>query len=78
MSPKVIKVQANTDYTLTLTFANSDRRKFDVRPYLNIGDFNELKDLAIFMSVKPFMGSIQWSNELDFSPDTLYEEGQPI
>jgi len=78
MSPKVIKVQANTDYTLILTFANSDRRKFDVRPYLNIGDFNELKDLAIFMSVKPFMGSIQWSNELDFSPDTLYEEGQPI
>ena len=78
MSPKVTKVQANTDYTLIVTFSNSDRRKFDVRPYLNIGDFTELKDLSVFMSVKPFMGSIQWSNELDFSPDTLYEEGQPV
>ena len=78
MSPKVIKVQANTDYTLIVTFSNSDRRIFDVRPYLNIGDFTELKDLSMFMSVIPFMGSIQWSNELDFSRDTLYEEGQPI
>ena len=78
MSPKVIKVQANKDYTLVLTFSNNDIRKFDVKPYLNIGDFTELKDISMFMSVKLFMGSIQWSNELDFSPDTLYEEGQPV
>ena len=78
MSPKVIEVRANTDYTLTLTFSNNDRRKFDVSPYLNMGDFTELQDLAIFMNVKTFMGSIQWGNELDLSPDTLYEEGQPI
>ena len=78
MSPKVIEVKANKDYTLLLTFSNNDMRRFDVKPYLKFGDFTELKDLSLFMSVRPFMGSIQWSNELDFSPDTLYEEGQPV
>jgi hypothetical protein len=32
----------------------------------------ELQSIAYFQQVKPFFGGVQWPNEQDFSPDTLY------
>jgi len=72
MNPRVKAVRPNPDYTLTLTFANGEVKSFDVKPYLNIGIFKELKDLSLFNTVKPFLGSIKWKNGQDFCPDTLY------
>ena len=37
-------------------------------------DIKELKDLKVFNSVKPVLGSIQWQGGQDFCPDTLYLE----
>lgn len=51
---------------------------FDVKPYLETGMFSELKNLAVFNSVKPFFGSVQWENGLDLCPDTLYIDGKNI
>jgi hypothetical protein len=78
MNPRVKEVKPNFDYTLTLTFANGEVKSFDVKPYLNIGIFRELKDPSLFNSVKPFLGSIQWKNGQDLCPDTLYLESEPI
>ncbi len=72
MNPRVKKVKSNPDYTLTLTFTNNEVKIFDVKPYLEKGIFRELKDLSLFNSVKPFLGSIQWQNGQDLCPDTLY------
>ena len=72
MNPRIKAVKPNVDYTLTLTFTNDEVKVFDVKPYLDKGIFKELRDLSIFNSVKPFLGSIQWKNEQDFCPDTLY------
>jgi len=74
MNPRVSAVKANLDYTLTLTFANGEVKCFDVKPYLERGVFQELKDLRAFNSVQPILGSIQWSGGQDLCPDTLYEE----
>jgi hypothetical protein len=74
MNPRVKDVRPNSDYTLTITFTNGEIKSFDVKPYLNIGIFRELKDKSLFNSVKPFLGSIQWKNGQDFCPDTLYLE----
>ena len=71
-------VKPNPDYTLTLVFTDGSARRFDVKPYLNLGIFQELKDLALFNSVKPFLGSIQWKNGQDFCPDTLYLDSIPM
>jgi hypothetical protein len=49
---------------------------FDVKPYLEIGDFKELKDLSIFNTASVFMGTVQWANELDIAPETLYKESK--
>jgi hypothetical protein len=76
MNPRVINVKPEKDYKLLITFSNNDVKAFDVRPYLEIGLFKELKDISLFNSVKPFPGSIQWSNGLDLCPDTLFLESK--
>ena len=74
MNPRVKEVKPNSDYTLIIVFANGEVRRFDVKPYLDKGIFQELRDKTLFNSVKPFLGSIQWQNGQDFCPDTLYLE----
>ena len=60
MNPRVKKVSPNPDYTISLTFENGENRIFDVKPYLEKGIFQDLKDFKIFNSVKPVLGSVQW------------------
>ena len=43
-----------------------------MKPYLGRGIFKALRDPAMFNSVRPFMGTIQWANEADLCPDTVY------
>jgi len=76
MNPRVEEVVADQDFTLLITFNNGEKKRFDVKPYLDTGIFSELKEPEIFYSVKPFMGSIEWSNGADLCPDTLYLDGE--
>ena len=75
---KVIAVKANDDFSLDLKFNDNSTRRFDARPYLDYGVFNELKDIGYFKQVKIAHGTVQWPNGQDISPDTLYIESQPI
>jgi hypothetical protein len=76
MNPRVIDVKPENDFVLLVTFTNGEKKRFDVKPYLGIGIFKELRDRSMFNSVKPFLGSIQWANGVDLCPDTLYTESQ--
>ncbi len=78
MNPRVITVKANPDFTLLLTFANKQKRIFDMKPYLSIGVFRQLKDYSKFKKVKPFYGSITWATGQDLCPDTLYLDSKRI
>ncbi|MBM3127469.1 MAG: DUF2442 domain-containing protein [Chloroflexi bacterium] len=77
MNPRVRTAKPNPDYTITLGFTNGEVKRFDVKPYLSIGIFRELKDTRVFNSVKPFLGSVQWEHGQDFCPDTLYMDSVP-
>lgn len=72
MNPRVVGVKPNPDYTITLTFASGEIKQFDVKPYLDKGIFQELRDLRVFNAVRPFLGSVTWPGGQDFCPDTLY------
>jgi hypothetical protein len=74
MKAKVSKVKPLSNYQLELTFNTNEVKIFDVKPYLNKGIFNELKEPEIFYKVRESFGSILWPNGQDFGPDTLYEE----
>ncbi|MGD0058894.1 MAG: DUF2442 domain-containing protein [Verrucomicrobiia bacterium] len=78
LNPRVKAVRPQGNYTLRLTFTNGEVRIFDVKPYLSTGIFRPLQNLGVFNSVRPFLGSVQWSNEADLCPDTLYEKSVPL
>jgi len=73
---KVISAKANDDFTLDLEFTDGSCRRFDAKPYLEKGIFTELKDLTYFKNIKIVFGTVQWKNEQDFAPETLYLESK--
>lgn len=75
---RVLAVKPNDDFTLDLTFDDGLSRRFDAKPYLNTGIFVELKDPEYFMNVVVSYGTVQWKNEQDFAPETLYLESELI
>ena len=62
------------DYFLLLKFENEEEKLFDVKPYLEFGKFQELKDQKLFNSVKVSFDSIEWDNHLDLDPELLYQK----
>jgi len=73
---KVIEATANDDLTLDLRFTDGSRRRFDTKPYLELGVFRELKDVNYFRNVTVAYGTVQWPNEQDLAPETLYIESE--
>ncbi len=67
-------VKALDNYLLLLKFENEEEKLFDVKPYLEIGKFKELKNENLFKSVKVCFDSIEWDNQLDLDPEPLYEK----
>ena len=76
MEPELKEVKANSDYTLILTFNNGEVKIFDMKPYLNLGIFKELKDLKLFNSVRKSFDTVEWPNEADIDPEILYNESK--
>ena len=70
--PKAIRVLPQKDYCLLVTFNNNEQRVFDMSSYLAHKPFEELKNPALFNTVKPAGLSIEWINGQDICPDDLY------
>lgn len=66
-------VTPQDNYLLFLIFENGEKRQFDMKPYLDLGIFKELRDLRMFRTVKKSFDSIEWENEADLDPEVLYQ-----
>jgi hypothetical protein len=66
------------DYLLLLVFENGEKRQFDMKPYLDVGIFQELKDKRVFGTVHKNFDTIEWDNEADFDPEILYQKSIKI
>jgi len=73
----VIDVKPKENYILHLTFANGEKRQFDMKPYLDHGIFSELQDVNLFNSVRTSFDTIEWANAADFDPESLYLGSTP-
>ncbi|OYT13808.1 MAG: hypothetical protein B6I19_03250 [Bacteroidetes bacterium 4572_114] len=71
MISKLQKVRPLDDYLLLLTYENGEKRKFDVKPYLDLGIFKELKDKTVFNTVRKSFDTIEWANEADLDPEII-------
>ncbi len=67
-------------YKLRLKFENSEYKLVDLAPHLEGKIFKPLKDISYFklVSLNKDIDTIVWPNNADFSPDFLYETGEPI
>jgi len=74
----VKEVRPQDDFHLLLTFENGEKRLFDMKPYLDVGIFKALKDIRLFKTVKTSFDTIEWDNEADFDPETLYHQSISI
>jgi hypothetical protein len=74
----IVDVQAADDYMLILTFENQERRRFNMAPYLHVGRFSELRDVAVFKKVSVSFDTVEWENGLDIDPEFLYEESEEV
>ncbi|MDD4965105.1 MAG: DUF2442 domain-containing protein [Gallionella sp.] len=77
MNPEVSSVKPLANYELLLTFTNDEQRVFDSKPYLDKGVFKRLRECALFARARVVSGSVEWSEEIDLSYDTLYLESRP-
>jgi len=76
MNPYVKKNESVENYHLKLWFENGEQKIFDLKPYLNQGVFKSLQNPDLFAAARVVSGSIEWSNNLDLSYDTLYLQSQ--
>jgi hypothetical protein len=63
---------------LLLTFSNGEVKQFDFSTYLDYPVYESLKDDAFCKKVKTIDGIVQWDEDVDFDPDTLYLESTPL
>lgn len=72
MRPKAIDVKTLKNYMLEIIFDNGEKKKFDVKPYLEFKQFKELVNEKEFKKVRIAGLSIEWENGADICPDELY------
>jgi hypothetical protein len=68
-----------TAHKIKVRFENDEVRLVDLAPHLNGPIFQPLKDPSYFktFTVSQDIDTVTWPNDADFSPDFLYEIGQP-
>jgi len=68
------------DYELQIHFEDGTVKIVDLAPYLSGEIFEPLRDRNYFKTVRvnADIDTIVWDNGADFSPDFLYEIGQPL
>lgn len=77
----VTEVTTQEIFLLRLKFNNGEEKVFDMKPYLETGIFKDLKDEAIFKTAKISFDTVEWDNEADIDPETLYSDSialQPV
>jgi hypothetical protein len=70
----VTEVTPLENYKLRLKFKNGEEKIFDMMPYLETGIFKELKDESMFKTAKISFDTVEWENEADIDPETLYSD----
>jgi hypothetical protein len=78
MNPRAKKAKALEGFKIEVEFTNGEIRIFDVTPFLSYPVYQPLKALEYFEKVFVSQGIVQWPNEVDISPDTLYLDSQKL
>ena len=74
----VEKVMPQPDYTLLLTFADGEQKRYDARPLLEKAIYAPLRSLPFFLTARADCGTVVWNDDVDIAPEHLYECSVPV
>ena len=74
----VRSVQAKNDYTLILSFADGSTKIYDARPLLEKNIYTKLNNPIFFSKAKVECGTVVLNDDIDISPEHLYEFSTPL
>ena len=72
MYPSVAKVIPNGDFTLTVGFDNGEEGILDMKPHLNFGVFQKIREYNQFKRVRISFDTIEWDSGADLDPEFVY------
>lgn len=78
MNPRAKKAKAIDGFKIEVEFSNGEIKIFDMAPLLSYPVYQPLKAREYFEKVFVSQGIVQWPNEVDISPDTLYLDSQKV
>jgi len=76
MYPSVKNVFVGEDFVLFLDFDNGEQGKLDMKPFLDFGVFQRLKDHNAFKRVRVAFDTIEWDSGVDLDPEFVYAKCQ--
>jgi Protein of unknown function (DUF2442) len=68
----VKEVIPQDDHTLLLVFENGENGILDMKPFLDYGVFQRIKDLDKFKRVRVAFDTIEWDCGVDLDPEYIY------
>lgn len=74
MYPSVKAVVPQDNYMLNITFNNGESGALDMKPYLDFGIFNRIKDYSSFKKVTVAFDTIEWESGVDLDPKFVYDK----
>ena len=74
----VVSVVAQKDHTLLLVFENGEKRRFDMKPFLDQKPFSRLKGSPLFLRATVAHGTVVWPGNIDIAPETLWDKSEPV
>lgn len=72
MYPAVKEVTPQDDYMLSIVFENGESGHLDMKPFLDFGIFQRIKDLDMFRKVRVAFDTIEWDCGVDLDPEFVY------
>jgi hypothetical protein len=72
MYPSVKEVVPRDDYTLFVVFENGENGIIDMKPILDFGVFQRIKDYETFRRVRVAFDTIEWDCGVDLDPEFIY------
>ena len=76
MYPSVKHVTPTGDYLLSIDFDNGEKGVLDMKPYLDFGIFQRLKERNAFNRVRVSFDTIEWDSGVDLDPEFVYSKSQ--